>query len=148
MNVIASRCTNARKDPCKQSCNDYGGVDAALILWSAKQLDLIGAGSCGLAGVLFGTLGRKVRYATILKGRWYTYVDEQDLQDILQEDFGDKRCAGAFADRHWGGMQKFNQVLIAGEVGALETIYLPALGEEKGVAVINHPNPLHGGTSI
>lgn len=44
-------------------------------------------------------------------------------------------------------MQKFNQVLIAGEVGALETIYLPALGEEKGVAVINHPNPLHGGTN-
>ena len=44
-------------------------------------------------------------------------------------------------------MQKFNQVLIAGEVGVLETIYLPALGEEKGVAVINHPNPLHGGTN-
>lgn len=25
------------------------------------------------------------------EGRWYTYVDEQDLQDILQEDLVNKR---------------------------------------------------------
>lgn len=44
-------------------------------------------------------------------------------------------------------MQKFNVVSIMGQVGVLETIYLPAQGKEKGVAVINHPNPLHGGTN-
>lgn len=44
-------------------------------------------------------------------------------------------------------MLKANTLLnIAGPVGILETIYLPAQGEECGVAVINHPNPLHGGT--
>lgn len=35
---------------------------------------------------------------------------------------------------------------ITGPVGLLETIYIAAQGEEKGVAVINHPNPLQGGT--
>ncbi len=35
---------------------------------------------------------------------------------------------------------------ISGPVGRLHTIYLPAKGPEQGVAVINHPNPLHGGT--
>lgn len=36
---------------------------------------------------------------------------------------------------------------IGGPVGLLETIYLPARGEARGVAVINHPNPLQGGTN-
>ncbi|MDK4679930.1 alpha/beta fold hydrolase [Kingella negevensis] len=35
---------------------------------------------------------------------------------------------------------------IQGEVGKLETIYLPAKGVEQGVAVIHHPNPTQGGT--
>ena len=39
-----------------------------------------------------------------------------------------------------------NLVWINGPVGRLQTIYLPAKGEAQGVAVINHPNPLHGGT--
>ena len=44
-------------------------------------------------------------------------------------------------------MLKSNQALmIAGPVGALETLYLPAHGHGKGVAVINHPNPTQGGT--
>ncbi len=36
---------------------------------------------------------------------------------------------------------------IAGPAGRLETIFLPAQGEERGVAVICHPNPLQGGTN-
>lgn len=36
---------------------------------------------------------------------------------------------------------------IPGPAGVLETIYLPAQGAEQGVAVINHPNPLQGGTN-
>lgn len=40
-----------------------------------------------------------------------------------------------------------NQHLIEGPAGRLETIYLPPQGTERGVAVINHPNPLQGGTN-
>lgn len=36
-------------------------------------------------------------------------------------------------------------IWINGPVGRLETIYLPAQGTARGVAVINHPNPLQGG---
>ena len=40
-----------------------------------------------------------------------------------------------------------NIVHITGPVGSLETIYLPPQSVERGVAVINHPNPLQGGTN-
>ncbi len=33
-----------------------------------------------------------------------------------------------------------------GQAGLLETLYLPAQGQERGIAVINHPNPTQGGT--
>lgn len=33
-----------------------------------------------------------------------------------------------------------------GPTGLLETLYIPAKGNERGVAVINHPNPTQGGT--
>ncbi|PSJ79235.1 alpha/beta hydrolase, partial [Neisseria iguanae] len=36
---------------------------------------------------------------------------------------------------------------ITGPAGPLETIYLPAQGTACGVAVVNHPNPLQGGTN-
>lgn len=39
-----------------------------------------------------------------------------------------------------------NLIHIQGPVGTLETLYLVAQGAEKGVAVINHPNPTQGGT--
>lgn len=35
---------------------------------------------------------------------------------------------------------------ITGPVGRLEMLYFPAKAEERGVAVINHPNPTQGGT--
>ena len=35
---------------------------------------------------------------------------------------------------------------IAGPIGDLETLYLPAQGAARGVAVVNHPNPTQGGT--
>ncbi|QEY26218.1 alpha/beta hydrolase [Neisseria zalophi] len=44
-------------------------------------------------------------------------------------------------------LKPVDKITIPGPVGGLETIYLPAQGEERGVAVINHPNPLHGGTN-
>ncbi|MCF7529472.1 alpha/beta hydrolase [Neisseria lisongii] len=44
-------------------------------------------------------------------------------------------------------MQKPEILNIAGPAGLLETIYLPPKGEAVGVAVINHPNPLQGGTN-
>lgn len=39
-----------------------------------------------------------------------------------------------------------NLLWIDGPAGKLQTIYLPAESEVRGVAVVNHPNPLHGGT--
>ncbi|WP_369796324.1 alpha/beta hydrolase [Snodgrassella sp. CFCC 13594] len=42
-------------------------------------------------------------------------------------------------------MAKQQQLWIAGPVGRLETLYVPAQGMGRGVAVINHPNPLQGG---
>ncbi|WP_037588585.1 alpha/beta hydrolase [Stenoxybacter acetivorans] len=41
-----------------------------------------------------------------------------------------------------------NIIFIHGPAGRLQTIYIAAQGEAKGVAVINHPNPLQGGTFI
>ncbi|WP_107689041.1 alpha/beta hydrolase [Neisseria wadsworthii] len=42
---------------------------------------------------------------------------------------------------------KYDLVWVDGSSGKLETIYLAAQGAERGVAVINHPNPLQGGTN-
>lgn len=44
-------------------------------------------------------------------------------------------------------MLKPDTIHIHGPVGLLETVYLPAQGQARGVAVINHPNPLQGGTN-
>lgn len=43
-------------------------------------------------------------------------------------------------------MLKQTIVHISAPVGVLEAIYLPARGVARGVAVINHPNPMQGGT--
>ena len=44
-------------------------------------------------------------------------------------------------------MLKPDIIQIPGPAGLLETIYLPSTQESaRGVAVINHPNPLQGGT--
>ena len=45
-------------------------------------------------------------------------------------------------------MLKPDIIQISGPAGLLETIYLPSTQESaRGVAVINHPNPLQGGTN-
>lgn len=44
-------------------------------------------------------------------------------------------------------LKALNKIDIAGPVGMLETVVVPAAGEIKGVAVICHPNPLQGGTN-
>ena len=42
-------------------------------------------------------------------------------------------------------LKKQPNIWVNGPVGKLETIYLSAQGAARGVAVINHPNPLQGG---
>lgn len=42
-------------------------------------------------------------------------------------------------------MAKQENVWIDGPVGRLQTLYVPPHGQERGVAVLNHPNPLQGG---
>jgi alpha/beta superfamily hydrolase len=44
-------------------------------------------------------------------------------------------------------LKALNKCVIAGPVGALETIVVLPQGEPQGVAVICHPNPLQGGTN-
>ena len=45
-------------------------------------------------------------------------------------------------------MLKPDIIQIPSPAGLLETIYLPSTQESaRGVAVINHPNPLQGGTN-
>ncbi|MCP9757883.1 alpha/beta fold hydrolase [Aquitalea sp. S1-19] len=43
-------------------------------------------------------------------------------------------------------LKALNKLVVAGPVGALDTLYVPAVGAVQGVAVICHPNPLQGGT--
>lgn len=44
-------------------------------------------------------------------------------------------------------MLKHHFIHIQGQVGLLETIYIPAQNQERGIAIINHPNPLQGGSN-
>ncbi|VEJ21314.1 (2Fe-2S) ferredoxin domain-containing protein [Neisseria animaloris] len=82
-------CTNARHDACKQSCNDNGEGTAAVdfLKGNAKKMGLIGPGKLRISST--SCLGRcesgplMVIYS---EARWYTYVDEEDLQDILEQD--------------------------------------------------------------
>ena len=87
-------CTNARKDPCRQSCNDIGEADAAVdfLKGNAKERGLIGPGKLRISST--SCLGRCEGGPAMViypEGRWYTYVDEQDLQEILEEDLVNQR---------------------------------------------------------
>lgn len=44
-------------------------------------------------------------------------------------------------------LKALQKIDIAGPVGALETIVIPAVGEPTGIAVVCHPNPTQGGTN-
>ena len=44
-------------------------------------------------------------------------------------------------------LKALQKVDIAGPVGALETIVIPAVGEQTGIAAVCHPNPTQGGTN-
>jgi len=44
-------------------------------------------------------------------------------------------------------LKALQKIDIAGPVGKLETIVIPAVGEATGIAVICHPNPTQGGTN-
>lgn len=82
-------CTNQRNDPCRQSCGDNGvGAEAVDYLKGhAKKMGLIGPGKLRISQT--GCLGRCDEGPCIViypEGRWYTYVDDSDLQEILDED--------------------------------------------------------------
>ena len=82
-------CTNARHDACRKSCNDHGEADAALdfLRGQAKEMGLIGPGKLRISST--GCLGRCESGPAMViypEARWYTYVDEEDLQEILDQD--------------------------------------------------------------
>lgn len=82
-------CCNARHNPNKQSCNDYQEGDTAIdfLRGKAKAQGLIGPGKLRISPT--GCLGRCESGPTMViypEGRWYTYIDEEDLQEIFEQD--------------------------------------------------------------
>ena len=82
-------CTNERNDPCRQSCGDNqaGATAVDYLKGHAHAAGLIGAGKLRISKS--GCLGRCEQGPAMViypEGRWYTYVDEADLADILQHD--------------------------------------------------------------
>ena len=91
-------CANARHDACKQSCNDNGEATAALdfLKGRAKEMGLMGAGKLRISQS--GCLGRCESGPAMViypEARWYTYVDEDDLHEILQQEL----AAGQVVER-------------------------------------------------
>ncbi len=82
-------CTNARNDVCRKSCNDGLAGEQALdfIKGRAKRMGLIDQNNIRISKS--GCLGRCDEGPAMViypEGRWYTFVDETDLQDILEQD--------------------------------------------------------------
>lgn len=79
-------CTNERKDDC-QSCAQYGAVSARKYLKAAcKAQGIHGPGKVRINNA--GCLDRCELgpVLVIYPGEtWYTYVDEEDLDEILQQ---------------------------------------------------------------
>ncbi|AHN28971.1 Ferredoxin related-protein [Snodgrassella alvi wkB2] len=87
-------CTNRRDNPCRQSCGDDDvGADAVDYLKGhAKDMGLMGVGKLRISSA--GCLGRCDEGPVMVlypQGRWYTYVDESDLQEILDEELANDR---------------------------------------------------------
>lgn len=82
-------CTNARNDACRQSCGDnQAGANAVDYLKGrAHAAGLIGPGKLRISQS--GCLGRCEQGPAMViypEGRWYTYIDEEDLQEILTQE--------------------------------------------------------------
>ncbi|WP_037588573.1 (2Fe-2S) ferredoxin domain-containing protein [Stenoxybacter acetivorans] len=82
-------CCNQRNDPNRKSCGDNHTGDAALdfLRGHAKNMGLIGPGKLRISQS--GCLGRCQEGPALViypEGRWYTYANEADLQEILDCD--------------------------------------------------------------
>ncbi|WP_066568959.1 ferredoxin [Snodgrassella sp. CFCC 13594] len=87
-------CCNQRNDPSRQSCGDdeVGAGALDYIKGHAKKQGLIGPGKLRVSQS--GCLGRCDEGPCLViypEGRWYTYVDDADLQEILDEDLAKGR---------------------------------------------------------
>lgn len=78
-------CTNQRDDG-RQSCNQCGARDAReYVKKRCKQLGISGAGRVRINSA--GCLDRCERGPVIVvypEATWYTYVDRQDLDEIIE----------------------------------------------------------------
>ncbi len=82
-------CTNERNDPCRQSCGDHQAGAEALEYLKARSKDLGLAGPGQLRVSKAGCLGRCEEGPLLViypEARWYTYVDETDLAEIVEQD--------------------------------------------------------------
>ena len=82
-------CTNQRNNPCRKSCGDHGvGAEALDYLKNrAKKMGLMGKGKLRITQA--GCLGRCDEGPIMVlypQGRWYTYRNEADLQELLEKE--------------------------------------------------------------
>lgn len=85
-------CTNARNDACRQSCGDdqVGAEAVAYLKQRANEMGLGGVGKLRISQS--GCLGRCEEGPVMViypEARWYTYVDEADLDEIAEQDLRD-----------------------------------------------------------
>ncbi|GAB0148285.1 MULTISPECIES: ferredoxin [Marichromatium] len=89
-------CTNARSDG-RQSCDQCGALEMRNHLKQrAKALGLTGPGGVQISTA--GCLGRCELGPVIVvypEGVWYTFVDQEDIEEILQSHL----LAGKHVDR-------------------------------------------------
>lgn len=80
-------CCNER-DAGQDSCNSGGGA-AAVFAWTKDRIAALGRNGPGAIRVnRAGCLGRcEIGPALVVypEGVWYTYVDQQDVEEIIQE---------------------------------------------------------------
>lgn len=80
-------CTNLREDPQRPCCAGSGAVQ--LRAWAkarVKELGLAGPGQLRVNSA--GCMDRCEQGPTLVvypDGVWYSYLDEQDLEEIIQE---------------------------------------------------------------
>lgn len=87
-------CTNQRNNPCRKSCGDHdmGAHAVDYLKEHAKKMGLMGKGKLRISQS--GCLGRCNEGPVMVlypQGRWYTYANDNDLQEILEEELVNDR---------------------------------------------------------
>lgn len=85
-------CTNARNNPERKSCNDTGCGRHAVDYLKSKAHEMGLTANNRLRVNMSGCLNRCDEGPCMVvypEGRWYTYHNDADLQEILERDLRD-----------------------------------------------------------